>query len=201
MKLSPGEKFGEWVVLGYSHTAVVGVRTKVEYYDCRCSCGRTFVVDNRNLRTGRSTACRSCGKTRHGCSRTSGHTRAYAAWRNMRQRCTRPTHPQYADYGGRGITVCERWASFENFLQDMGEPAAGLSLDRIDNDKGYSPENCRWATASVQASNKRKQLVAYRGQLYTRAELAAQLGVPYTTLCRWAASGDVEKCHDERKVI
>ena len=76
----------------------------------------------------------------------------------MHGRCGNPKHPRYADYGGRGITVCERWHSFENFLADMGEPPPGLTLDRINNDLGYSPENCRWATVSEQNFNRKRKL-------------------------------------------
>ena len=74
----------------------------------------------------------------------------------MIARCTSPTHPRYADWGGRGITVCERWLKFENFLADMGEkPARGMSLERLDNDKGYGPGNCEWVTPVIQGRNKR----------------------------------------------
>jgi hypothetical protein len=84
-------------------------------------------------------------------------TKIYMIWSEMIARCNRPTHKRYSDYGGRGITVCDRWRDFTAFYEDMGDRPHGRSLDRIDNDKGYSPENCQWATAIEQRANRRKQ--------------------------------------------
>jgi len=82
-------------------------------------------------------------------------SRVYEIWAGMLKRCDEPKHASYKYYGGRGISVCDRWRTFENFLADMGHPPDGTSLDRIDNDGNYEPTNCRWATAAVQAKNKR----------------------------------------------
>lgn len=80
----------------------------------------------------------------------------FGVWKNMLQRCTNPNSPAYKNYGGRGISVCKRWTKFENFYADMGEIPPGMTLDRRDNSKGYSPRNCRWATYSQQAKNSRR---------------------------------------------
>ena len=87
---------------------------------------------------------------------THGKTgsKEYSIWVNMKQRCLNPNNTSWRNYGGRGITICKRWLKFENFYADMGERPKGLTLDRIDNDKGYSPQNCRWTTMKVQALNR-----------------------------------------------
>lgn len=95
---------------------------------------------------------------RHGHSRgesAGGHSRTYQAWRGARTRCENPRNKRWASYGGRGITVCDRWLRFDAFLADMGECPDGMTLDRIDNDRGYEPDNCRWATWADQSRNRR----------------------------------------------
>jgi hypothetical protein len=97
----------------------------------------------------------------------------------MKARCSNPNHPGYQNYGGRGITVCKRWLKFETFLADMGEKPAGLTLERIDNDKGYSKANCRWATWSEQQNNRRSQKnqVLVKGR--TVKQWAREWGIEY----------------------
>lgn len=132
---------------------------------CRCECGKTTAVKGRNLRTGNTRSCGCLGvensirqgrnNARHGHARAGEHSRTYNTWLCMRARCRRPTAPDYGRYGGAGVTVCDRWYdSFDTFLADMGERPRGKTLDRINNDKGYAPWNCRWATPKEQSENR-----------------------------------------------
>lgn len=101
----------------------------------------------------------------------------YKAWLDLRYRCNNKNSSRYSKYGGRGISVCDRWEVFENFLEDMGERPDGMSIDRIDNDKGYSPENCKWSTSSEQACNRSSNtIISFNGISMTSAEWNRHLG-------------------------
>lgn len=102
----------------------------------------------------------------------------YQSWRTMIQRCTNPNHKAFPRYGGRGIAICARWRVFENFLADMGWRPPGRQLDRIKNDKGYEPGNCRWATPSQNSNNKEHNFrIEYNGRIQTSAEWAQETGI------------------------
>lgn len=124
------------------------------------------------------------GNTKHGHAKRNGRTTAtYTTWNSMFSRCYLPSQDSYPLYGGRGITVCERWKSFERFLEDMGEKPAGMSLDRIDPDGNYEPGNCRWATAHDQAVNRKcVRLIEHDGQRRAAAEWAQITGIPSSAI-------------------
>jgi hypothetical protein len=185
-----GEQFGRLTVLRRE-----GRQRSYATWLCRCSCGTEVVVVSRFLVRGstRSCGCLASEMSRERAKkqthrRTHGRSkgdRTYTSWLHMRSRCLKPENPAFPDYGGRGITVCDRWKdSFENFLADMGECPEGMSLDRYpDNDGHYEPGNCRWATAKEQARNRRNsRTLEFNGQRRTVAEWSEQTGISQQTI-------------------
>lgn len=137
---------------------------KKALWRCRCECGNESVHIGSGLLSGKTTSCgcyRASGQARvtHGHKRASGASKAYRTWSNMIDRCTRASAHQWKDYGGRGITVCKRWLKFENFLSDMGEPPEGMTLDRVNNNRGYSRQNCAWRDRVTQRRNSRAGMI------------------------------------------
>jgi hypothetical protein len=163
-----GKKFGRLTVLNSVKTGKQGI-----YYLCRCDCGKEKVIRGVTIRNGQSSSCGCYAKevmkklkTKHGEGSRIYKERSheYRVWNGMNTRCNDKNNPTY---GGRGITVCERWYSFENFLSDMGRiPSRELQIDRINNDGPYSPENCRWVTRKENVRNSRN----YKGGKYVRGD-------------------------------
>lgn len=172
-----GERFERLVV-----SARAGTRSAKRMWFCVCDCGLTVTVSTGDLRSGNS---RSCGCLKREQSTTHGQhgSRTYAIWQAMHNRCRNPSHQAYPYYGGRGIAVCERWADFGNFIADMGGAPDGLTIDRIDNERGYEADNCRWATRKAQVRHTRRRTeYEHGGTRRSLIEWAETLGVSHELL-------------------
>jgi hypothetical protein len=156
---------------------------------CVCDCGGTHTATGHAMKAGRIQSC-GCLVGKGGKTHGKSYSRVYRNWAAMTQRATNPNSTHFASYGGRGITICERWTDFANFLADMGEPEPGMTLERIDNDKGYSPDNCRWASRKEQAQNRRtSKVLTYAGKTLTFAQWGDVTGLGRHIIAGRAASG------------
>lgn len=185
--IAVGTRFGRLVTTG----EVDRTAGRTPRWVCICDCGQQAAVDGAKLRGGKARSCGCVARAmlrlgpeasrRHG----SVGTREYHCWSAMIQRCLNTKNPNYPNYGARGITVCDRWRDFAAFAADMGPCPVGLTIDRIDNARGYEPGNCRWATYQQQNRNlRRNRLVTWQGKTLPLVAWCEQLGVPYDSM-RW----------------
>ena len=168
-----GQRFGRLVVMGRDFSK------NYTAWQCLCDCGQVKAIASNSLRRGYTESC-GCIVRTHGLS----GTRVYHIWESMKARCQNPNAANYAKYGGRGIAVCDRWQSFENFHADMGEPPSEQhSLDRRDSAGDYTLDNCRWASLETQSQNRASAInLTFQNETHCVAEWSRRLGVGDSTI-------------------
>lgn len=169
-------------------------RTIMRKVLCKCDCGNKKEIDLNSIKRGKSTSCGCFNKefakknhTKHGLAMISTGIRHpdYNIWTKLKGRCLNPNDKSYKHYGGRGIKICDRWMhSFENFIEDLGwRPSQKYSIERIDYNKDYCPENCKWILKSEQTKNcRRVKLITYNGKEHCLTDLCKLLGLVYSTM-------------------
>lgn len=176
-----GKIYGKLTVICFIET-----RKRKAHWKCNCECGKTIIVKSNSLNNGSTKSCgckykeaNSKRLTTHGMTNSS----IFNLWKGMIQRCSNPNSTHFKNYGGRGITVCNRWLDFKNFYSDMGEKPTNKTLDRIDVNGNYCPENCWWATAKQQANNKRNnRIITFNGKSQSLMQWSTEKGINRCTL-------------------
>lgn len=187
--ITPGDVYGRLTILqqaersgtpGDNHRRVIA----------QCECGEIRNIMFSLLVTGKTVSCGCYRKIKGITHGRSKNDVTYRIYRDMLRRCNNPNYREFHLYGGRGIKVCERWSTFENFLADMGERPPGMSLERDRVNEGYGPDNCRWATDFEQANNKRNNVfLEYQGKRLSIAQWSRETGIKAATLYFRHSSG------------
>lgn len=181
-----GKRFGRLLVIGVDHRRISSGR-QVPYFKCQCDCGGVKVILGYSLSCGKTNSCGCVMKeetikrsTKHGYANRNNLSPEYKSWAAAKGRCTSESNNGFQNYGGRGIKMCQEWIDdFQAFLSDMGTRPPRTSLDRIDNNKGYSPDNCRWATRKEQNNNQRSNIIlTHEGRSQGLSKWADELGIP-----------------------
>ena len=188
-EIKVGDRFNLWEVQVTDPVDcyISNTSTKPRYL-CKCDCGKVQKVRGENLVTGKAKGCSSCANSKHGMYGTP----EYECWRQLKGRCLNTNHIQYPEYGGRGIGVCQDWIdSFENFYEDMGDrPGPQYSIERIDNNGNYCPENCEWEIRKKQCRNRRStHFITYQGETKPLIVWAEQFGINPTSLNKRLRTG------------
>lgn len=189
-----GHRYGRLLVLERAESQRTSGGHLMTRWRCQCDCGSTVDVLAGSLAQGRTMSCgclvqesRRLCHLRHGMSKT----KAYNVWSAIKQRCCNPNYKHFANYGGRGISLAPEWHDFAVFLRDMGErPSDKHSIERIDNDRGYEPGNCRWATRAEQARNTRRNVIVnHNGERLVAMDLATKLGISRKSVVKRVKAG------------
>lgn len=174
-----GQRYGKLTAIKFSHKD----KRNQQFWLFKCDCGNEKIICIGHVKSGNTKSC-GCLRIERKTKHKMYGTRIYKSWMSMKERCLNKNRKDYKDYGGRGIIICERWVnSFENFYKDMGNRIEGLSLDRIDNNKGYYKENCRWATLKEQNNNKRNNhLLTHNRKTQNVKQWSEELNINYGIL-------------------
>lgn len=185
-----GKRFGRLVIVSYE-----GVKNSRSYFLCQCDCGVQKEVQEKRLKNGETMSCGcrlneihkqiSINSYKHGNGGRKDASPEFKAWCKMRYRCLDPNCERYKNYGGRGIKICDRWADFKNFLADMGaKPFPHYSLERVDNDGNYCPENCKWIPYSEQTKNRtNSHWIEFSGERMILSDWARRFEIDPSRLC------------------
>lgn len=177
------KRFGRYEVLSFAE-----LRNRQTYWKCLCDCGNIAIVNGHSLTRGHTKSC-GCLQVEELVLRSKKHDMSgsteFRIWAGILQRCNNPNNHDYKYYGGRGITVCSEWESFEQFYKDMGSKPRGFTLDRINNNGNYKSENCKWASRKEQANNtRRNRPILYNGEIKPISHWVKELGLSSHTVYR-----------------
>lgn len=202
-----GQRFGRLVAL----KRVENDKDGNAMWQCRCDCGNFCTVMGSSMRKGNSKSCGCLQKEavsrnnfKHGSANRKDRSAIYRSWNAMKQRCNNPNCGEYMHYGGRGISYCKEWEDFSNFMQWALKNGwkSGLTIDRIDNDKGYYPDNCRWITRAEQNRNQSRTHIIMDGdKRLTASQVGKMIGVSSHTMAKWCREENIKTLSDalERK--
>lgn len=209
-----GKKFGRLTVVGFSRLEKRSSNQYRYYWNCKCECGNEKEVLSNTLRSGITQSCGCLCKERHPKKHGMSNTRLFWIWHSMKDRCKNKNSRAYKYYGGKGVTVCEEWQEFNGFKEWSMKNGYkdNLTIDRIDSNGNYEPENCRWVDFKVQANNtSRNHYLSINGERKTLSQWSEFFGVPYKYVHKrvhdlgWtfeeAVSRPVRKCNRKEKAV